>query len=171
MKIEKTKLAWKIMLPFQHHDERGNLYQTWNDPEWLVATDKDDLPWIPRRWVQENVIIERFGALRGMHNHSAAWLLMTCLHGHVVIGLLDPRTGDTERFEFRVGIDDPAELNTYQILVPPGIANGHSSLWNGSVFHYLWSERYEDEKQTTYRWNGFNIDWGVKDPILSERDK
>ncbi len=184
IKIEKTKLAWKLTLPFQYHDERGSIYEPF-DWEHRVRVKRHELGVVEilnnisfhkfsalddkykdLNWAQEKIIVERHGALRGLHSHSSAWLLMTCLHGDVVIGLLNPQTKEIEQFEFVVDHED-----IYQILVPPGIANGHCALSSDSVFHYLWSSRYEDEKQETYKWNAYGIDWGIKEPILSERDR
>jgi len=161
--MEKTKLAWKLTLPFQHHDKRGSIYQTWNARDWWQEGRYGPLPF---HWAQENVIVEQYGALRGLHCHSEAWLLMTCLRGEMVIGLLDPKTKETERFY----ISDLMR-EKFQVMVPPGIANGHCSLMDGSVFHYLWSVDYRDEKQETYKWDQWGIDWRIENPILSERDR
>ncbi len=153
-----TRLLEARRLPFQHHDERGSIYQPWN-----AAWPTRDI-----EWKQENVLVERFGALRGLHCHEKAWLLMTCLWGHVIVGLLDPETRETKQFDFLVDADKP---ETYQLLVPPGIAVGHCSLSDGAVFHYLWSSLYNEEKQTTFKWNAYGIEWRIDEPILSDRDQ
>jgi dTDP-4-dehydrorhamnose 3,5-epimerase len=42
------------------------------------------------------------------------------------------------------------------------------------VFYYKWSEEYKGpDEQVTVDWNDpeLNIDWVIKNPIVSERDK
>lgn len=203
MNIEKTKLAWRVSLPFQLHDERGSIIQSWNVQKWENLAYSSAVLYGPppsgatcychqrnnliecsfpscsgrdksfvsvdlsEGWAQENILIENKNTIRGLHGHSSAWLLCSCVYGKMRMGLLDPKTGETEVFEWDVKGND-----TYQILVPPGIANGHSVISDVGVFSYFWSVDYRNETQTTFAYNGYGIDWGIEgEPILSERDR
>ena len=58
--------------------------------------------------------------------------------------------------------------------MPEGVLNAHLCLSDRCVFHYKWSQKYTGpENQVTVAWNDpdVGIDWLIKDPILSERDK
>ena len=60
------------------------------------------------------------------------------------------------------------------IIVPAGCVNAHLSLSDKCVFYYKWSEQYMGpESQVTVAWDDpeIGIDWAIKSPILSERDK
>ncbi len=66
--------------------------------------------------------------------------------------------------------------NGVQILIPPNYANGHLCLTKECLFHYklAYKGRYFDvKKQFSLRWNDpkLKINWKIKKPILSKRDK
>ena len=66
--------------------------------------------------------------------------------------------------------------NGVQLLIPPNYANGHLCLSDRCLFHYKLSYKgsYLDAKQQfSLKWNDpkLNINWGIKKPILSKRDK
>ena len=66
--------------------------------------------------------------------------------------------------------------NGLQILIPPNHANGHLCLSKECLFHYKLSYKgsYVDQKkQFSLKWNDpkLKINWGIKKPILSNRDK
>ena len=69
-----------------------------------------------------------------------------------------------------------SQKNGVQILIPPNYVNGHLCLSKKCLFHYKLSYKgpYVDEKkQFSLRWNDpkLNINWKIKKPILSNRDK
>jgi dTDP-4-dehydrorhamnose 3,5-epimerase len=60
------------------------------------------------------------------------------------------------------------------VIVPAGCVNAHLCLSDKCVFYYKWSEQYKGpDHQVTIAWDdpALNIDWAIKNPILSERDK
>ena len=69
-----------------------------------------------------------------------------------------------------------SQKNGVQILVPPNFANGHLCLSNECLFHYKLSYKgkyVSAEKQFSLKWNDpkLKINWKIKKPILSYRDK
>ena len=65
--------------------------------------------------------------------------------------------------------DEPAV-----VVVPPGCINAHLCLSDKCVFYYKWSKEYSGpDSQVTVAWNDSDIgvDWMIKSPMLSERDK
>lgn len=150
--LVQTKLGWKRTLPFEHHDKRGSIYQTFQN--------------IVTSWQHENVIVEEANVLRGLHYDNTNWKLACCLYGRIRLALLDPKTFQWEMFDWSVMPGD----STFQVLIPPGIANGHEVLSRLAVFHYLWSHEYEE--QQVIKWNDprHGIPWKLTVPILSERD-
>ena len=62
------------------------------------------------------------------------------------------------------------------ILIPPHFANAYLCLSSNCVFHYKWSYKgkyIDSDKQKSYKWNDpkIKINWPIKKPILSNRDK
>jgi dTDP-4-dehydrorhamnose 3,5-epimerase len=62
------------------------------------------------------------------------------------------------------------------ILMPPGFGNAFLVTSDYAVYNYklAYDDVYNDhDKQFTYKWNDkkININWPIKDPILSNRDK
>jgi dTDP-4-dehydrorhamnose 3,5-epimerase len=167
IKIEKTKLAWKLTLPFQHHDERGSTHQMFDKSYMPIRINAFEKTFQIVRWHHENIIVENYGSLRGLHWDNFNWKLIACLSGRIILALADPDTFETEIFDF----SQIEGMDVSQILVPPWIANGHVVLSPTAIFHYLWSEEYRP--QSTLKWNDsrLNIDWKVKKPIISERDR
>ena len=60
-----------------------------------------------------------------------------------------------------------------QILIPPKFGNAHLVKSDKAIFHYKQTTYYNRKGQFTIKWNDprLKIKWGIKKPILSERDK
>jgi dTDP-4-dehydrorhamnose 3,5-epimerase len=128
--------------------------------------------WIPgvRDMVQGNVSFSKAGVVRGMHYHlrqADFWLVPS---GHVRAALFDLRRSSPSRFRSQVlELGDDHPLGVY---IPKGIAHGFAAL-SDSFMTYLVDEYYDNSDEHGVRWDdpAFGLDWGVKDPIVSERDR
>ena len=142
--IESTKLAYRVTLAFQHHDERGSILQTYNQEEWQACRLLSSLPGLPETFNQENVIVEYENTIRGLHGDALAWKLITCLLGRIRLALVNSDTLAKEIFDFNIITGD----DTYQIMVPPRILHGHSVRSRTAVIHYLWSDKLSPNQET-----------------------
>ena len=63
--------------------------------------------------------------------------------------------------------------NHRQLLIPRGFLHGFLTLTDNVEFQYKVDNYYNQEADRSIRWDDpeINIDWGVKDPILSDKDK
>ena len=60
----------------------------------------------------------------------------------------------------------------HQLFIPEGFAHGFVTLEENTVFQYKCGDYYNKESEGTIAWNDIdlNIDWGVKDPMVSAKD-
>jgi dTDP-4-dehydrorhamnose 3,5-epimerase len=63
--------------------------------------------------------------------------------------------------------------NKIQFYIPPGFAHGFCVLSDSADFQYKCTDFYDPSDEGGLIWNDsiLNIDWPIKDPILSEKDK
>jgi dTDP-4-dehydrorhamnose 3,5-epimerase len=61
--------------------------------------------------------------------------------------------------------------NKKMIFIPTGCAHGFLSLEDDTCTIYFQSSTYSKDHDTGVRYDSFNMDWKVKDPLVSKRDK
>lgn len=164
----KLKVSEKIaglvrIIPDIHYDYRGEYVETWNAVTYAKIRDIG--------FVQDDISTSRHGVLRGLHGDWTTWKLIQCLKGEIFVAVVDLKNydyfdkNDVETFILN-------DKNRNQILIPPGCANGHLVLSDDCIFSYKQSTLYEGaDKQFTLKWDSLNIDWPIKEPILSLRDR
>lgn len=165
MIVEKTKLDGALLIkPEIFEDFRGRYVSLYNKAEFQKAGILVD-------FVCEDYSTSTKGVLRGIHSDSDNWKLISCRRGrfYFVMVNCNPASREFRKWESFV----LSEENCLQVLVPPKFGNGHLALSNEVMFHYLQSNYYDPDRQTSYRYDDprFNIWWPTKNPILSERDK
>ena len=59
------------------------------------------------------------------------------------------------------------------LIIPKRFAHGYSSLAKENIVIYLLSEYWYPNQESGIIWNDkfLNIDWGIKKPIISKKDK
>ena len=114
------------------------------------------------------------GVLRGLHyqkGEAAQAKLVRCTRGAVLDVVVDMRKGSPTYMKW-----EAVELscqNHRQLLIPRGFLHGFLTLTDNVEFQYKVDNYYNQEADRSIRWDDpeINIDWGVKDPILSDKDK
>ncbi len=63
--------------------------------------------------------------------------------------------------------------NFRQLLIPRGFLHGYLTLNNNVEFVYKVDNYYNKEADRSIRWDDpeLGIEWGITDPILSEKDR
>ena len=123
-------------------------------------------------FVSDKITISRFGTLRGFHGDQHTAKLISCLSGQFQLAVADTRIGSNTYGNvetYLISDNEPAV-----VVVPPGCVNAHLCLSDKCVFYYKWSKEYDGpDSQATVAWDDpdIGIDWMIKSPILSERDK
>jgi len=167
MKITRTRLPGAFIIePRVFPDGRGYFFESYNRERFFLHGIRDE-------FVQDNVSFSVKDALRGLHYqspHSQAKLVQV-LSGEVFDVAVDIRAGSPffGRWE---GVILSSE-NKRQFYIPAGFAHGFCVLSDTAVFSYKCDDFYAPDCEGGILWSdpGLGIDWPVKTPLLSEKDK
>lgn len=169
MKITKTKLDGVVIIePDVFGDNRGFFMESWSKKKMEEAGLFYD-------FVQDNHSKSTVkGTLRGIHfqkGDKAQAKLVRCVKGAVFDVAVDLRK-NSPTFKQWVGVELSAE-NKKQLLIPRGFGHGFVTLTDDVEFLYKADNYYAPEADAGIRWNDLDIgvEWGVENPILSEKDK
>jgi dTDP-4-dehydrorhamnose 3,5-epimerase len=126
-------------------------------------------------FIQDNHSLSKEkGVLRGLHfqlSPKAQTKLVRCTSGSIYDVAVDLREG-SPTYKKWFGVELSAE-NKKQFLIPKGFAHGFLTLSNNAEVQYKVDEYYAPEYDRSIRFDDpkINVDWGIKDPILSEKDQ
>lgn len=169
MKITKTKLDGVVVIePDVFGDNRGFFMESWNKNKMEEAGLYYD-------FVQDNHSKSTVkGTLRGIHfqkGDKAQAKLVRCVKGAVFDVAVDLRK-NSPTFKQWVGVE-LNEKNKKQLLIPRGFGHGFVTLTDDVEFLYKADNYYAPEAEGGIRWNDpdVGVEWGVENPILSEKDK
>ena len=169
MKINKTKLDGVVIVePDVFGDNRGFFMESWNKKKMEEVGLYYD-------FVQDNHSKSTVkGTLRGIHfqkGDKAQAKLVRCVKGAVLDVAVDLRQ-NSPTFKQWVGVE-LSEENKKQLLIPRGFGHGFVTLTDDVEFLYKADNYYAPEADAGIRWNDqdVGVEWGVENPILSEKDK
>jgi dTDP-4-dehydrorhamnose 3,5-epimerase len=166
MKRTDTSLPGVCLIePLVFEDERGFFFESYNELKFAQIGIKD-------RFVQDNHARSVQHTLRGLHyqiKHPQAKLCRV-IQGEVLDVVVDIRRGSPAFGKWESGL--LSAENKLQMYVPPGFAHGYLVLSETAEFLYKCSDFYRPEYERGVAWNdpALGINWGVRDPILSQRD-
>ena len=155
-----------LVIPKVFGDERGFFMEVFK------KSDFDSFG-IKGEWVQDNHSFSKKGVLRGLHYQlepKAQGKLVRVVKGKIFDVAVDIRKGSPWYGKW-VG-EILSEENKYMLWIPPGFAHGFVTLEDAHVI-YKCTEEYAPELDRGIIWNDpeIGIDWPVKTPLLSEKDK
>ena len=157
----------KIIEPKVFGDDRGFFLETYSQKRY------EELLGIPLNFVQDNHSRSQRDVLRGLHfqTQNPQGKLVRVVVGEVLDVAVDIRP-DSPTFKQWVGVILSA-TNKKQLWIPAGLAHGFLVLSEFADFEYKCTQYYLPEAEKCLIWNDKNIgiDWGVENPILSEKDK
>ena len=169
MKMVDTKLPdVKILEPDVFGDHRGWFMETWSQKKLAELG-------INLTFVQDNQsFTAKKGTLRGIHFQNGEWSqakLVRVEAGAVIDVAVDLRKGSPTYLQW-VGVELSAE-NKRQLLIPRGFGHGFVTLTDNVEFVYKVDNDYNKESDRSVRFDDpqIGVDWGVSDPVLSDKDK
>lgn len=169
MEILQTKILDLLLIkPKVFKDHRGFFLEFYSEK---IFRERG----ITTPFVQDNHSLSvKKGVLRGLHfqlpPHAQAKLVRV-IHGAVFDVAVDLRKESSTYGKWQ-GFELTAE-NFNMLYVPRGFAHGYCTLEDNTEFMYKCDNFYHPESDTGLRWNDptLNINWPVKDTILSDKDK
>jgi dTDP-4-dehydrorhamnose 3,5-epimerase len=154
-----------LLEPKVFGDARGFFLETYHAAKFAALG-------IAARFVQDNHSKSVRGTLRGLHyqlQHPQAKLCRV-IQGEVLDVVVDIRRGSPTFGQWTSVV--LSDENKRQIYVPRGFAHGFAVLSETAEFLYKCDDFYDPADERGIAWNdpALGIDWGVAEPLLSEKD-
>lgn len=167
MEIIQTGIDGLIELqPQIFEDERGFFFETYNQQKFSEL-----IPEIS--FAQDNQSYSIANVIRGLHFQTAPFAqgkLVRVITGKVVDVAVDLRKeSNTFKQHYKVILDSKKNNMLY---IPEGFAHGFATL-EPSIFSYKCTANYNKSAEGGIRWDDpeLNIDWEVKNGVVSEKDQ
>ncbi len=162
MKIIKTKFKDLIIYKKETYKDRRGYFREL----FLNKNIKKKFPFDVMSFSKKNV-------LRGLHLqlNKPQGKLVTVLRGKIFDVALDCRKNSkTFGKYFSIIL---SEKNNISLYIPEGFAHGFCSLSEKTIMHYKCTNYRDKKSETGIIWNDdeININWPVKKPVLSAKDK
>jgi dTDP-4-dehydrorhamnose 3,5-epimerase len=155
-----------VLQPEVFKDERGFFMETFR-------TDQFKEMGLPHEFVQHNHSGSVKNVVRGLHFQWEPGMgkLMRVPVGTAFLVAVDLRKG-SPTFGKWYGREVSAD-NKLMIFAPPSFARGFAVLSDYAEIQYICTGMYNNKGESGLRWNDptINVEWPVKDPILSKKDE
>ena len=166
MEIKPTELnGVYVIQPGIIKDVRGYFVKIFNEQEYMKHELDFDLK-------EHYYTASKYGVVRGMHfqipphDHNK---IVYILYGNITDAVLDLRK-ESATFQQHISLE-LNETNRNAVYIPKGCAHGFLVKSEYAIVAYLQSSFYVPEHNKGILWNSFGMEWGVDEPILSDRDK
>lgn len=166
MEIIKTKIDGVYIIKNSViNDIRGTFTKTYNEE---VFNGFD----INKSFKESYYTVSKKNVIRGMHFQKPPFdheKLVYVPKGKIIDVILDLRQ-DSDTYKRFISVEI-SESNGYSMYIPKGLAHGFKSLMDNTIAVYQVSTIYNPIYDSGIRWDSFGMDWNVKSPIISDRDK
>jgi len=166
--FKKQSLVGLVLItPDVFPDSRGYFMETYNQKIFQKNGIKVN-------FVQDNHSSSQKNVLRGLHFQSPPFAqdkLVRVSRGRVLDVVVDLRPQSPTFTKWQSFI--LSAKNQHLLFIPQGFAHGFVALSPVADFQYKCSDFYHPEAQSGILWNdsNLNINWRLKNPILSDKDK
>jgi dTDP-4-dehydrorhamnose 3,5-epimerase len=167
MKFTQVELQGLVLIePKILTDSRGYFFESWHEKRFVEAG-------LQTNFVQDNESCSLKGVLRGFHFQIAPYeqgKLVRVVKGSALDVVVDIRkNSESYGKHYKVVLDD---RQRNMLWIPPGFAHGFLSLEDNTVFVYKCTNFYDKPSEKGILWNDpdLNIDWGIKHPLVSDKD-
>ena len=167
MKVTKTFIDGLLIIePDVFPDGRGFFFESFNEKRYAEAG-------LTEKFVQDNISGSVKNTIRGLHyqiGENAQGKLCQVIQGAVLDVAVDIRFGSPS-FGKYFSIELSSE-NRKQFWLPKGFAHGFAVLSDFAIFSYKCTSAYNKDSERSIMYNDktVNVNWGIEDPIISEKD-
>lgn len=169
MNFTKTNIEGLLVIePTVFGDDRGHFFESFRQDKFNEAVGKHI------NFVQDNQSLSSKDIVRGLHFQKdpfAQGKLVRVIKGAVIDVAVDIRKNSpTYGKHFSIEL---SEQNKKMFWIPQGFAHGFSSLEDDTIFCYKCTNYYNKESEGCILWSDsdLNINWQVKNPVISDKDK
>lgn len=169
MTVKETRIKdLYLVQPAVFGDKRGYFLESWSRAAFKEAG-------LPYDFVQDNHSFSSAkGTLRGIHfqrGDKAQAKLVRCVRGSVWDVAVDLRP-ESPTYREWFALELSAE-NKRQLLIPRHFGHAFLTLTDNVEFLYKVDREYAPADEGGIRWDDpvLGIQWGIRAPILSEKDK
>ncbi len=169
MSLLKTEIdGVYIIEPKVFGDNRGWFYESYSKKAF-------DEMGIAVNFVQDNRSFSAAkGTLRGLHcqtDPKAQAKLVSCPRGKILDVAVDIREGSPTYMKW-ISVE-LSEENKKMLYIPKGCLHGFVSLTDNVELSYKVDEFYSPENDRSICWcdPDIGVEWGVENPVLSQKDK
>jgi dTDP-4-dehydrorhamnose 3,5-epimerase len=168
IRIVRTDLPEVLVVETDYaRDERGFFIESYHRQRYIDHG-------IECVFVQDNHSRSSKDVLRGLHyqdQRAPMDKLIRCTAGRILDVAVDLRRS-SPRFGRWIAVELSSD-NMWQLFVPVGFAHGFLALTDGVEVQYKCSGYYTPSSEGSVRWDDptIAIDWPIRTPILSARDR
>ncbi len=167
MKIKQTGIEGLIeIIPVVLEDDRGWFLESYNKDTFASLNLKID-------FVQDNLSFSKAGVIRGFHFQSKPYeqgKLVKVIKGEVLDIAVDIRPNSSTFGQHHTVLLSAEKQNMFYL--PEGFAHGFLAIKDSYLF-YKCTKTYHRDHDTGFAFDDpdLNVDWNMKSPIISEKDK
>lgn len=167
MDIQETKVKDVLIItPKVFSDSRGYFLESFRKKVFAERGLNYD-------FVQDNISRSKQNTIRGLHYQAGEFAqgkLCQVFYGRVLDVAVDIRFGSPTFGKYVATV--LSDENHDQLWIPPGFAHGFSVLSDTAIFHYKCTNYYDkaSERAILFSDKQLNIDWNIKEPLVSPKD-
>ncbi len=154
----------RLLRPIIRRDPRGVFVKTIHR-EFFAAHG------IPSDFAEQYYSVSERDVVRGMHFQLPPcdhYKLVTCIEGVIRDVVLDLRR-ESPKYGCHAAVELSGERGDC-LFIPTGLAHGFAVHQAQALVLYNVSTVYSPPHDTGIRWDSVGVDWGVAQPVVSERD-
>jgi len=165
MNIENTFIqGLKLLHLTEYNDTRGSFLKIFNKDLFLENN-------LETNFKESYYSISHKNVIRGMHFQIPPHEHIKLVYvnkGSILDVVIDIRkNSETYGKIYQLKI---SENNNTLIYIPVGCAHGFLSLEDNTMITYLQTSCYSNVCDKGIKYNSFGMEWGIKNPIISDRD-
>ncbi|MFC1569492.1 dTDP-4-dehydrorhamnose 3,5-epimerase [bacterium] len=165
--FQKLNIPDVILIePKVFEDNRGYFMESYKQTDFIVNE-------ISEHFIQDNISLSSKNVIRGLHFQTpphAQGKLVMALQGEIFDVAVDIRQNSPTYGNWIS--KNLSQTNQYMLYIPPGFAHGFCVISDHAKVMYKCTAEYAPQCDQGIFWNdpAINIDWPVKNPLLSDKD-